>query len=147
MKLLKLLTLSLLTVTAIGSFPASGDARTSTSCYSVDAKRGWQYLQLSNTYSRVTHIRGSWTVDVLNLNQVGPQGYSNLSDIEGYDGFTYDETIPLGALLVGVPGSTYSWLNEPQALLQPVNVVALRINDDDFTLGNNFGSLQVCFGN
>lgn len=147
MKPLKLLTLMLFTATAIGSFPFAADARPSTACYSVDAKRGWQYLQLSSTYSQVTRIRGSWTVDVSNFDRVGPQGYSDISTIEEYAGFTYDETIPLGALLIGIPGSTYSWLNEPQQLTQPVTTVALRINDDDLALENNFGTLQVCFGN
>lgn len=145
MKFSKIVPLTIFTAMAIGSFASPADARRpSDACYSVDAKRGWQYLQLSNSFSRVTRIRGSWTVDVINLNQVGPQGYS---EIDEYDGFTYDETIPLGALLIGVPGLTYSWLNEPQQLSQPVNTVALRINDDDFGLENNFGALQVCFSN
>lgn len=142
MKPLKLLTLSLV-VAAATSLPVN--AKDSTACYSVDAKRGWQYLQLSGTFSRVTRIRGSWTVDVINQERVGAEGYGAV--LEEYNGSQYDPTLPLGALLIGNPGEPYSWLYEPQQLSQPVENVALRINDDDLALADNFGSIQVCFSN
>lgn len=133
----------LLVAAAIGSaLPAR--ANDSQACYSVDAKRGWQYIQLTGSFSRVESIRGSWTVDVINYDRVGARGYN--ADTE-YMGYKYDETIPLGALLIGVPGAPYSWLDQPQALTQPVTNIALRINDDDLALGNNLGALRVCFSN
>jgi hypothetical protein len=144
MKLLRSCALILIATTFI-SVPAYA-RRQGTACYSVDAKRGWQYLQLSNTYSRVVSIRGEWTADVLNYGRVGPGGHTNIVE-EDYSGFKYDATVPLGALLIGAPGAPYSWLNEPQTLSQPVSNVALRINDDDVALEDNFGSLRVCFGN
>ncbi len=128
---------------AIGSaLPARADANQA--CYSVDAKRGWQYIQLTGSFSRVESIRGDWTVDMINYGRVGAKGYDTDGD---YTGYKYDETLPLGALLIGVPGAPYSWLDQPQALAQPVTNIALRINDDDLALGNNLGSLRVCFGN
>ncbi|GAB4376499.1 MAG: hypothetical protein Kow00121_23700 [Elainellaceae cyanobacterium] len=134
---------ALLVITAtLASLPTQ--ARESTACYSVDAKRGWQYINLTNSFSRVDSIRGKWTVDVVNFDRVGPEGYAQ---VEEYNGFNYDDTLPLGALLIGVPGSTYTWLSEPQQLEQPVTNVAIRINDNDLALADNFGSLRVCFSN
>ena len=135
--------LALLCLSAAIAAPAV-QARDSDACYSVDAKRGWQYIQLSGTYSEVESIRGSWTADVINYDRVGPRGYSDNAE---YLDFKYDSDLPLGALLIGVPGAPYSWLNEPQRLTQPVTNIALRINDDDLALGNNFGTLRVCFSN
>lgn len=140
MKLLRLTTL----VIVLAGFNLPAQAATDRACYSVDAKRGWQYLQLTGSFSRVESIRGSWTVDVINYDRVGARGYN--ADTE-YMGYKYDATIPLGALLIGVPGAPYSWLDQPQSLTQPVTNIALRINDDDLALGNNLGSLRVCFSN
>lgn len=143
MKLLKSCVLLLVATTLVGIPPAK--ARESTACYTVDATRGWQYIQLSSTFSQVKSIRGEWTVDVINYGRVGPEGYGTLET--DYVGVPYDEDIPLGALLIGEPGSPYSWLNEPQQLSKPVQNVALRINDDDLSLGNNYGAIRVCFTN
>lgn len=143
MKLLKPCAL-LLVATTLVSAP-SAKARESTACYTVDATRGWQYLQLSNTFSQVVSIRGEWTIDAINYGRVGPEGYGTIET--EYNGLPYDEDIPLGALLIGEPGTPYSWLNEPQQLSKPVNNVALRINDDDLALGDNFGAIRVCFTN
>jgi hypothetical protein len=145
MKLLKSCALILI-ATAFVNTPAIARMRSGAACYSVDAKRGWQYLQLSNTFSRVASIEGEWTADVLSYGRVGPGGHTDIAD-EDYSGYKYDATIPLGALLIGAPGTPYSWLNEPQSLSQPVSNVALRINDDDAALENNFGSIRVCFSN
>lgn len=142
MKPLRILALTLMTVASTTATPVQagrGDA-----CYSVAAQRGWQYVQLTGTFSRVESIRGEWTADVINYDRVGAEGYPVLSD---YTGFKYDETLPLGALLIGVPGAPYSWLGEPQPLSQPVTNIAMRINDDDLSLGDNYGSLRVCFSN
>lgn len=143
MKFLKPCVLFLLATTVVGISPAK--ARVSVACYSVDATRGWQYVQLSSTFSRVSKIRGEWTVDVINYGRVGPGGYGTIDT--DYAGAPYDADIPLGALLIGEPGAPYSWLNEPQQLSKPVSNVALRINDDDLALGDNFGAIQVCFTN
>lgn len=146
MKLLKSCALLLITTALVGVSPAK--ARESTACYTVDATRGWQYLQLSNTFSQIVSIRGEWTVDVINYDRVGPGGYGTVeTDYTDYAGTPYDEDIPLGALLIGEPGSSYSWLNEPQQLSKPVNNVALRINDNDLALGDNYGAMRVCFTN
>lgn len=144
MKFLKSCTLLLAATTFVVNIP-SAKARQSTACYTVDATRGWQYLQLSNTFSQVASIRGEWTVDVINYGRVGPEGYATVE--AEYSSLPYDTDIPLGALLIGEPGSPYSWLNEPQQLSKPVNNVALRINDDDLALSDNFGTIRVCFTN
>lgn len=141
MKSLKLIALFLMTAT-LTSLPAK--ARESIACYSVDSTRGWQYIQLSNTFSRVESIDGEWTVDSISFDRVGPEGYGEVLE---YKGTKYDEDLPLGALLIGAPGSPYSWLNEPQMLTEPVNNVALRINDADLALRDNYGSIRVCFTN
>lgn len=143
MKLLKPCALLLITTTLISVSPAK--ARESTACYTVDATRGWQYLQLSNTFSQVVSLQGEWTVDVINYDRVGAGGYGTVAP--DYAGTPYDEDIPLGALLIGEPGSPYSWLNEPQQLSKPVDNVALRINDADLALGDNYGAIRVCFTN
>lgn len=147
MKLLKSCALLLVATTCVIIPPAK--ARESTACYTVDATRGWQYLQLSNTFSQVVSIEGEWTVDVINYGRVGPGGYGTVENYatSDYAGSPYDTNIPLGALLIGEPGAPYSWLNEPQQLTKPVHNVALRINDDDLALGNNYGAIRVCFTN
>lgn len=143
MKLLNSCALLLVATTLVSMPPAK--ARESTACYTVDATRGWQYLQLSNTFSQVVSIRGEWTVDVINYGRVGPEGYGTVET--DYASAAYDNDIPLGALLIGEPGTPYSWLNEPQQLTKPVHNVALRINDDDLALGDNYGAMRVCFTN
>ncbi|NJO42452.1 MAG: hypothetical protein HC769_14070 [Cyanobacteria bacterium CRU_2_1] len=147
MKSLKILALVL--VFTLPSLPASADRDDDgEACYSVDAKRGWQHIYLAGPFSRVLSIDGTWTADLTTLDRVGAEGYVGEESFTGdYSGLQYDEDLPLGALLIGVPGASYSLLNTPQDLTQPIINVAMRINDNDLNLGDNLGSLRVCFGN
>jgi hypothetical protein len=45
-----------------------------------------------------------------------------------------------------IPNYAYISVQQPQQLPQPIGQTAIRINDADNALGDNGGSLQICFG-
>ncbi|MEP0920053.1 hypothetical protein NC981_24950 [Leptolyngbya sp. DQ-M1] len=51
-----------------------------------------------------------------------------------------------GALLMG-SGQGTLWIQGPMAFSNTFGAVDMRINDADNALGDNAGTLQVCFGN
>jgi hypothetical protein len=52
---------------------------------------------------------------------------------------------PFGALLMG-SGQGVLWIQRPVSLNSQFSAVNMRINDADNALGDNGGSIQVCFG-
>lgn len=119
-------------------------------CYQVDAKQGWQYFNLLRPRSRVASITGSWSVDTRNYSSVGAEGHTGEAGqkLEPYGEYKYVQSMPSGALLVDIPTEGYGYIPVSQAMNLPRSVIktAMRINDGDNTLGDNAGSLQVCFG-
>jgi Ricin-type beta-trefoil lectin domain len=116
-------------------------------CVDQDARVGWKTYELVTGTSLVgvSSVSGSWSVDDKNYPRVGPEGYSNPNLNEQYK---YDRKYPFGALLMVDPGQGYTWIKGPQQLPKPItDRVTLRINDSDSSLGDNGGTLTVCFGN
>jgi hypothetical protein len=121
-------------------------------CYNVDSRNGWQYIDLPRSVRRVVSVGGSWSVDARNYSGVGPEGHSGdaARRLEPYNQYKYDQGIPFGGLLVDIPtdGNGYVWVRSgSQTLPKQISRTALRINDADKALGDNAGSLQVCFDN
>ncbi|MEG4803524.1 phospholipase A2 [Microcoleus sp. ARI1-B5] len=121
-------------------------------CYNVDSRQGWQYVNFPRSYSRVVSVSGSWSVDARSYSGVGPSGHSgeSASRLEPYNQYKYDKNTPFGGLLVDIPtdGYGYFWVRSgSQSLPKPISRTAMRINDADNALGDNAGTLQVCFGN
>jgi hypothetical protein len=118
-------------------------------CYDVDSKRGWQHFNLPGSFTKVTRISGGWSVDTRNYSPVGASGHSgsDATALEPYNQYKYDQKLPFGALIVDIPSSGYIWVPKPQQLLKPITETTMRINDSDNSLGDNSGSMQVCFGN
>ncbi|XZN89009.1 MAG: hypothetical protein ACM65M_15100 [Microcoleus sp.] len=119
-------------------------------CYEVDARKGWQSFTLPGRFTQVVSISGSWSVDDRNYKRIGPEGHSGeaAKRLEPYNQYKYTQTYPFGVLLVGVPGDWETAIPRPiwplpKAVSQRV---MMRINDADNALGDNAGSLLVCFG-
>ncbi len=118
-------------------------------CVTVDARRGWQDFGLRGTFARITSISGNWSVDAQNYQSVGAFGHGgrDAERLAPYNQYKYSQRFPFGALLVAIPNSGYSWISQPQQLSRSTNSVSMRINDADNALGDNSGSMRVCFGN
>ncbi len=119
-------------------------------CYVVDSRQGWQYFTLLRSRSRVTSMSGSWSVDARNYGSVGARGHSgeDARRLEPYNQYKYDRSFPFGALFVDIPTDGYGYVqvSEQQSLPRSITRTAMRINDADNALGDNGGSLRVCFG-
>jgi hypothetical protein len=152
MKFFKFFALTLLLTAIATPFPAQAGKKPGTACYSVDSRQGWQYLNLYGHFSRIVGVGREWTTDAVRLDTVGSGGYEELEAKEkGQEVLPpapYDSSFPYGALLVGVPGQSYSILDDSQTQFsEPLDYIALRINEDNSALPDNVGSLEVCFGN
>jgi Ricin-type beta-trefoil lectin domain len=116
-------------------------------CAEVDARAGWKTYELAPGTSLVgvSSVSGTWSVDDKNYPRVGPEGYLNPNLNEQYK---YDRKYPFGALLMVDPGQGYTQIKGSQMLPKPItDRITLRINDSDSSLGDNGGTLTVCFGN
>jgi hypothetical protein len=118
-------------------------------CFTVSAQQGWQYFNLPGSFKRITSIEGSWSVDDRSYARVGAYGHTGDASnrLAPYNQYKYDQNYPFGALLVNIPNYGYFWVENPQQLPRSINFTAMRINDGDNALGDNGGSLRVCFGN
>lgn len=119
----------------------------STTCYTVDSRKGWQKFTFPKTYTRIASISGAWSVDSINYSNVGPEGYSgnDAQRLEPYSQYKFNQSYPFGALLVAdVSGNARSVGASPQDLDNPRREIYMRINDNAFS--DNAGSLGVCFG-
>ncbi len=138
-----------------GSDDVAGSAfgRPSGNCFVVDSRKGWQYFRLPKSFTRVVSVNGRWSVDDRNYARVGPNGHLGeaASRLQPYNQYKYDPQLPFGALLVEIPTGAfapiYASINSPMSLpSRSENSIGLRINDADNALGDNGGSLSVCFG-
>ncbi|MCT7983507.1 serine/threonine protein kinase [Laspinema sp. A4] len=117
-------------------------------CVAVDSRKGWQKFNLPRSFSQVVSTSGGWSVDTRNYSPVGSFGHSgrDAEDLSPYSQYKYDQRFPFGALLMG-NGEHFFWLPGSGSFTDSFNTVEMRINDADNSLGDNGGSLQVCFGN
>ncbi|MBD2024852.1 hypothetical protein [Leptolyngbya sp. FACHB-711] len=119
-------------------------------CHEVSSRQGWQYFNLLRPRTRVVSISGSWSVDSRSYPSVGAGGHSGdaASRLEPYNQYKYDRGFAFGALFVDIPTDGYGYVqvSSPQSLPRTITRTAMRINDADNALGDNAGSLRVCFG-
>jgi hypothetical protein len=117
-------------------------------CFTVSSQQGWQYFNLPRSFSRISSIEGSWSVDDRAYSPVGASGHTGeaADRLAPYNQYKYNQDYPFGALFVDIPNYGYIWVQNPQQLPQIINSTAMRINDADNALGDNAGSLRVCFG-
>jgi len=115
-------------------------------CVIVSSGSRWQRFNLSRRVRQVVTISGAWSVDARSFAPVGPRGHQGMEAqaLNAYNQYKYDQRFPFGALLIG-DGQQYFWIQERSQFNYPTNVVDLRINDSDDALGDNAGSLRVCF--
>jgi len=126
----------------------ASNASSSTSCVSVNSKGGWQRFNLPGTFTKVTSIDGDWSVDSRSYAPVGATGHSgrDAEALAPYNQYKFDQRFPFGALLMGSAQGVL-WIQNPISLNSPFGAVDMRINDADNALGDNEGSLKVCFDN
>ena len=117
-------------------------------CVSVDSRQGWQRFNLPGSYSRVTSISGGWSVDTRNYAPVDTEGHigQDAERLAPYNQYKFDLRFPFGALLMRT-GAGILWVQSPISFTNRFVSVDMRINDADDALGDNGGTLQVCFGN
>lgn len=118
-------------------------------CVDVSSRTGWTSFNLPRSFTKVASINGGWSVDSRSYAPVGPYGHTgqDAQALSPYNQYKHDQRFPFGALLVDIPNSGYIWVKEPQTLSQSISSTQIRINDADNALGDNGGSLNVCFGN
>ncbi|MEP0855822.1 alpha/beta hydrolase [Trichocoleus sp. DQ-U1] len=136
------------TVAAFQPPSSTGSNPSSSACVSVDSRSGWQHFNLPGSFTRVASISGGWSVDTQNYASVGSSGHSgrDAEALAPYNQYKFDQRFPFGALLMG-SGQGTLWIQNPLSFNGSFGAVDMRINDADNALGDNGGSLQVCFGN
>ena len=116
-------------------------------CVSVDSRKGWQEFNLSRSYDKIIHISGGWSVDARSYSPVGAFGHigQDARNLSPYNQYKYDQRFPFGALLININQELF-WIQNPVSLNNVFDFLYMRINDADNALGDNGGSLKVCFG-
>jgi len=116
-------------------------------CVEVSAREGWQDFAFLIPVDRISRIMGVWTVDKASYTPVGAGGHVGDAGkkLEPFSAYKYDTTQPFGALLVSRgEGSPHQAVSGPAWFESgPVRNLRMRINDTG--LGDNDGSLSVCF--
>lgn len=120
-------------------------------CVDIHASSGWHQVDFGGVSMQVGGIYGSWTVDPAldHTDWRGHQG-SDAQRLAPHSAFKYDEAFASGALLIRARGGERNYAVRPSRAgsgrtIIHVEVAELRINDSDASLGDNEGSLQVCF--
>lgn len=132
-------------------------AKDKTACINVDSRQGWQRVALPDATTFLDFdVSGGWSVDAAHYEKVGPDGYTG-ADAEAlspYNQLKYAPNLPFGALL------TRDDDDHLMSFRRFADVVAMthafgspfdskwrefRINDSDKALGDNGGSLRVCY--
>jgi|694.fasta_scaffold71710_3 hypothetical protein len=118
-------------------------------CVDVSSKTGWTRFSLPRSFTRVTSIVGGWSVGSRSYAPVGPYGHTGQDGqrLSPYNQYKYDQRFPFGALLMGSLQGIVWIQNSGSLSSTPFSAVDMRINDADNALGDNNGSLRVCFGN
>lgn len=117
-------------------------------CISVNSRQGWQHFSLPGGFTKVISVGGGWSVDARNYASVSASGHNgrDAEALKPYNQYKYDPRFPFGALLMG-SGQGTLWIQGAASFSNTFGAVDMRINDADNALGDNAGSLQVCFGN
>lgn len=118
-------------------------------CVFVNSRTAWQRFNLPRAFTKVTSISGGWSVDAKNYAPVGASGHTGRDAelLAPYNQYKFDQRFPFGVLLMS-SGQGIVWVQSPNSFSSAsFNAVDMRINDADNALGDNGGSLQVCFSN
>jgi len=115
-------------------------------CVTVSSRSGWQHFNLARSVTGVRSISGGWSVDARMYAPVGASGHMGMDAqaLSPYSQYKYSQNYPFGALLLGT-GREYFWIQPGSRLASAFSSIDLRINDSDGSLGDNSGSLTVCF--
>jgi hypothetical protein len=115
-------------------------------CVTVDARSGWKRFNLSRGFIGVHSISGGWSVDGRNYAPVSASGHigADAQALSPYNQYKYSQSYPFGALLLG-NGRDYFSIQQGSRFPSPLTAIDMRINDADNALGDNSGSLRVCF--
>jgi len=122
--------------------------RYSPACVFVDSRSGWQRFNLPGSFTKVISITGGWTVDTKSFSLVSSSGHTGRAAeaLAPFNRYKFDQKFPFGALLMGSRQGVI-WVQKPGSFSGSSGAVDMRINDADNALGDNGGSLKVCFGN
>lgn len=130
--------------------PTPSPSPSPSACISVDSRRGgWQRFNLNGNFTKIASIGGGWSVDSRNYSPVGAVGHTGRDAdlLKPYEQYKFDQRFPFGALLMN-SGNGILHIQDSNSLSSaPFGAVDMRINDADNALGDNGGSLNVCFGN
>jgi len=126
-----------------------GDFGDDPPCFNVDSRTGWQSVTVPQGYYRIADITGGWTVDANNYVRVGAEGHTGYAGeaLAPFSQYKFVNGASFGALILE-DDSQIAAVNVGSEVIPPsgTRTVKFRINDNDQALGDNQGSLQVCFG-
>ncbi|MGX1099972.1 hypothetical protein [Amorphus sp. MBR-141] len=139
----------------VAAVAIAAPAAAATHCLDVDARRGWQYLELPDSFMIDWYFDADWTVDARSYPPVGVEGHrgADATALEPYAGFKLVRSLPFGRLLYtdGDIVANYAALDEELEAAarvgRPLDAARLgfRINDADAALADNAGKATVCF--
>lgn len=121
-------------------------------CAAILAATGWQTVHFRYPVNAVMSIGGAWTAS-RRLPPAGPRGHVQAGEW-AQSARRIDPRLPLGALLargVGVDSGTGRYreislnVDGPGRFLVYLDMIDMRINEDDSALADNSGALDVCF--
>jgi hypothetical protein len=117
-------------------------------CVNVSSTKEWQVFEFPDALKlphSIVSVEGSWTVDANNYSPVsGLTGHtgSDAAKLAPYNDYKYYTAYPFGQLLMEVIGEVTP-VTGPTRILISTGRISFRINDNG--LGDNAGSLKVCF--
>lgn len=128
--------------------PSLAQPKSTSNCVSINSKNSWQNFNLNGSFTRIINISGGWSVDARSYSPVGASGHSgqDADALAPYNQYKFDQRFPFGALLMINSSQEILLVKEPMSFPSPLSSISMRINDADNALGDNAGSLQVCFG-
>ncbi|MFI6453456.1 hypothetical protein ACIBF6_18085 [Streptosporangium amethystogenes] len=133
-------------VTALVLTPVGNAGATSLTYFTVRAAWGWQntgvHIRGGQEYS-VSYQRGSWTVDGARFSRVDADGYSNRTDASIVHGCKIIANRPYGTLIAKRGGGAFPVGKFGKYTAGYSGWLSLRINDGDFCLSDNAGSILV----
>jgi hypothetical protein len=115
-------------------------------CVTVSSRSGWQRFNFARSITGVRSISGGWSVDARMYAPVGASGHMgrDAQALSPYSQYKYSQNYPFGALLLWT-GREYFWIQPGSRFASVLSSIDMRINDSDGSLGDNGGSLTVCF--
>lgn len=141
-------------LSAAASTPVS--AASTRHCTEIDSRKGWQRVELPPGFIQNARTEGKWSVDAANYPPVDHEGHFGNAEekLTPYNRYRCNQEEKFGTLLVRSLDGQVSSFNMMEQYIRynwyhghPLETRSFdaRINDGDDTLGDNAGSLDVCF--